>query len=180
MLATASNYIAEERRVLVLVDGDQEGQNRQKQLKDWADRKKKDLPVIILSTYNKAPCSIENLLEPNRYGQAVLGAAQQLIADGTIKDPDAANWTEDLTKRLGTEDQKSLGKRAEEATKQILGQGISDTLIAIKYDQLLRDAKPEVAKAYWATPALQQLAEDLWKALDLPRRGDTTNIPLAG
>lgn len=182
MLAVASTYISEERAVTVLVDGDHEGEQRKSRIEKWATSKKKKCPVLILSEYFKAPCAIENLLEPTLYTDAVIAASKHLTDDGTIATPNS-EWQTELKQLLTADDNHTLGKRAENATKKILGEPISDILIAIKYAELLQKAEeqqptPEFLTNYWAGAELHQFANALWNTLGLPMRADTNTIPL--
>jgi predicted ATP-dependent endonuclease of OLD family len=182
MLAVASTYISEERAVTVLVDGDIEGEQRKSRIEKWAASKKKKCPVLILSEYCKAPCAIENFLEPTLYTDAVIAASKHLTDDGTLATP-AGEWQTELKKLLATDDNHTLGKRAENATKTILGEAISDVLIAIKYAEVLQKAEeqkptPEYLTNYWAGAELRRLANALWSTLGLPMRADTNAIPL--
>jgi hypothetical protein len=182
MLAVASTYISEERAVTVLVDGDIEGEQRKSRIEKWATSKKKKCPVLILSEYCKAPCAIENFLEPTLYTDAVIAASKHLTDDGTLATP-AGEWQTELKKLLTTEDNHTLGKRAENATKTILGEAISDVLIAIKYAELLQKADepkptPEFLTNYWAGAELRRFANALWSTLGLPMRADTKAISL--
>jgi hypothetical protein len=182
MLAVASTYISEDRAVTVLVDGDAEGNQRKTRIEKWAISKKKKCPVLILSEYFKSPCSIENLLEPTLYTDAVIAACKHLTGDGTLPTPEG-DWEGELKKLLTTDDNHTLGKRAESATRQVLGDSISDVLIAIKYAELLQKAEeqkptPEFLANYWAGAELLRFANKLWSTLGLPMRADTNAIPL--
>ena len=81
---------------------------RKKQLETWAKRKNKQCPVIILSDYVAAPCSIENLLEPTLHTEAVIAASQHLIEDGTIPTPQS-DWQTKLKQLLATADNHRSG-----------------------------------------------------------------------
>jgi hypothetical protein len=174
----------------VLVDGDEEGRQRKQKIESWAQRTKQECPVIILSDYQEAPCSIEDLLEPNVYNDAVLAACKQAVDAGHLH-PQKDDWYTELKRLISSPDGKggttrrSLGKRAEHATTEIFGETVSDNNVAIKYSELLQ-ARGETAvgepsvEEYWGDEALPKLANALWKALKLPTRGDVTGIPLAG
>jgi hypothetical protein len=189
MLALANMYTQEQRTVTVLVDGDAEGRQRKAKIEAWANRVKQECPIIILSDYKDAPCSIEDFLEPATYIEAVLAACRHAVEAGHLQTTKEA-WPAELRRLIetpdgrGGTDPRSLGKRVETATTEIFGEPISDNAIAIKYSELLqlpRDpAEVSRIRDYWQDEMLRNLANDIWKALNLPKRGDITGIPFAG
>jgi hypothetical protein len=184
--AVAAMYLQEQRSVAVLVDGDEEGRRRKTKIDGWADRTKQTCPVIILSDFESAPCSIEDFLDPDVFENAVTGACKHLVEGGNLQPKEKGEWPTELRRLLKSADGKggtdrcSLGKRVEAATTEIFGESISDTVVAIQYGELLATADQVIVDRYWKDEKLRKLASALWSALKLPIRGDVSGIPFAG
>ncbi len=178
-VASASMYTKEERRVAVLVDGDEAGNKRKTRVEKWSKQANRKCPVIILSDFKPTPCSIEDFLEPAAFREAVILACKEAIEAGVLDQKE--NWEATLRAQLAAKENKSLGKRVEEVLGQTFGEAISDVWIARKYGELLRTVSADQKAAfvdYWEDVVLQRLASAIWKALDLPTRGDVKGIPL--
>lgn len=180
MIASADMYLREGRRTAILVDGDEEGNRRKQRIGQWKSRSKRDCPVLSLGDLKKPPCSIEDFLEPSLYREAVVVACREAV-DSAVLQAKTEAWEADLRAQLERKENKTLGKRVEEVLANLFGEPISDVWIARKYGELLRAEKsPGSANlaAYWNDADLTRLATELWKALELPNRGDTADIPL--
>jgi hypothetical protein len=178
-VASANIYTKEDRRVAVLVDGDDAGNKRKARVEAWSKQANRKCPVVILSEFKPAPCSIEDFLEPIAFKEAVVLACKEAIKAGVLDQRD--NWEATFRAQANTKEKKSLGKRVEDILTELFGEAISDVWIARKYGEVLRtqDSKQKVASdAYWEDIVLQRLANAIWKALDLPIRGDVKGIPL--
>jgi predicted ATP-dependent endonuclease of OLD family len=179
-VASANMYTKEDRRVAVLVDGDEAGTKRKTRVDKWSKQADRKCPVVILSEFKPAPCSIEDYLEPSTFRDAVALACKEAIEAG-ILEPRRDTWETELRTQLNSKESKSLGKRVEEVVQSLFGEPLSDIWIARKYSELLRAEEPQAKAnidAYWSDVILQRLANALWKALDLPIRGDVKAIPL--
>lgn len=184
LLAVTATYLQEQRSVTVLVDGDEEGRKRKTKIDAWAVRAKLECPVVILSDYKTAPCSIEDFLEPEVFEIAATAACKQLVDAGHLQPKEKGEWPNEIKKLLKTPDGKggaercSLGRRLQNATTEVFGEPISDNLVAIKYSELLQ-AKREPLE-YWKDESLLKFANALWGALKLTMKGDVLGIPLTG
>ena len=118
-----------------------------------------------------------------------MAACKEAVEAGYVK-PLRESWAAELRASLdspdgeGGETRLSFGKRAENATSKAFGESISDNAIAIKYGEYLRESQdsPErvlILEEYWTNQPLQDLAVALWKALQLPMRGDVARIPFS-
>lgn len=180
LIASADMYLREGRKCAALFDGDEEGNRRKQRLEHWKSRSKRECAVISLGDIKKPPCSIEDFLQPTLYREAVGAACKEAIDSGVIQ-PRSENWETDLRAQLERKENNTLGKRVEDVLTSLFGEAISDVWIARKYSELLRSDKPPAGTnlaAYWGDADLASLANALWKALDLPKRGDTMDIPL--
>jgi hypothetical protein len=165
-------YSKEERQV----DGDEAGNKRRGKVEKWAKQANRKCPG--LGEFKPPSCSIEDFLEPSIYKDAVITACKEAIEAGVIEKK-AENWETDLRNQLNTKENKSFGKRVEEVLQSHFGEPISDVWIARKYGELLRSGKAEYKPAldtYWNDAVLLRLANAVWKALDLPSRGETKGI----
>jgi hypothetical protein len=181
MISSARNYIHEGRRVAVLLDGDDEGQKRKKKFEAWSKRSNRECPVVILSEFTAPECSIEDLLEPTIFVEAVTLACREAIEADLLK-PKVASWDTDLKAQISVKNGISLGKRVEQALVELFGDTISDVWIARKYGEILRSERPPADAAlpsYWANESLLGLATRIWESLDLAKRGDLARIPFA-
>jgi len=182
MLATASFYLAEERRVAVLVDGDAEGRKRKARIEAWAAKAKVKCPIIGLGDLLPSP-SIEDFLQPDVFSLALLSACRAAVNAGILKDEN--EWETKLKEKLKNRDAAvSLVKHVEQAQEAVFGEPLSKVWIARKYSELL--LSPDDASlsqidwnVYWSSQPVKDLSDRIWKALDLAMRGDTSHIPLA-
>jgi hypothetical protein len=134
--------------------------------------------TLILSEFKPTPCSIEDFLEPAAFEEAVILACREAIEVGVLEQKD--DWETKFKAQLLTKGNKSLGRRLEEILKEIFGEAISDVWVARKYSEVMHQNRQQKAilDAYWEDVVLQRLANAIWKALDLPIRGDVKGIPL--
>jgi predicted ATP-dependent endonuclease of OLD family len=158
-VASASMYTREDRRVAVLVDGDDAGNKRKTRVENWSKQANRKCSVVTLGDFKTPPCSIEDFLEPGAFSEAVILACKEAIEAGVLDEKE--NWETTVRGQLATKEKKSLGRRVEGALKQTFGEALSDVWIARKYGDLLR-AEPADQKAardaYWSDVLLQRLA----------------------
>lgn len=181
MIGAASFYTREERRVAILLDGDEEGKKRKTRIEMWKRQAEKDCSVITLDEFVPGTCSIEDFLEPNTFGNAVVSACREAI-EANVLVTTKPDWETELQSQLESfNDKFSLGKAADEAQKQVFGDAVGKVWIARKYSELIRteaaNNNADVAE-YWGSDILLKFARAIWKALDLPTRGDVTQVPL--
>lgn len=178
-IAAANMYVKEDRRVAVLVDGDDAGSRRKARIEKWSQQTNRKCPVISLSEIKPDPCSIEDFLEPSTFKDAVVLACKEAIDLGVLK-PKRATWEHDIRSGLNAKEGKSLGRRVEELVVEAFGEPISDNWIARKYAECLRSPEQEsrdAIEAYWSEEALTTLVTTIWRHLELPTRGDLTKVP---
>lgn len=170
MISSAGIYLREQRQPAILVDGDGEGDKRKTKIERWSKRINRKCPVINLSDYKDAPCSIEDFLEPTTFKEAVVAACEQAIEEGVIE-AKYQDWGTRLQERLQGKDGKTSGKRLQEALEELFGEAISDVWIARKYSAMIQNNNPNTAN-YWKEKPILNLVKGIWTALELPKRED--------
>ena len=173
MLGYAGIYLREQRQILVLVDGDDEGAKRKRKIEKWAETRKKECPIVSLADFKPSPCSIEDFLEIETFKDAIAAACHEAVADALIK-AKADTWEADVRRKLDAKGNKSLGRHLQDALTELFDEAVSDVWIARKYGEQLeqRIQAGNNMDAYWRDDSLLRLAKAIWAALELPKRAD--------